>query len=373
MATMACVLALAGCGAHGSVPGLPSAGSNTRMLSPNAAPRSIPLIKNDQDKSGFHVQLSVAGTKTQDFLFDTGSGGLWVYANAIANPKNKVRDLHITTHNKYGSGLYYEGELVESTVSFGQGLSIASLPFVSVAKAYCLTASCKKKYGSGSNIIDSLEKDRGLWGTFGADLEPRALSSGTHKGELYNGLFGLSAAWTIFGVTPTAIEASPSTNGLLSIPMIAGPKTNGQLPNGAQSWQRDVRACYAIRGTSTFFSRCLRTLFDTGAAGVMLRSAGTQSIPTLASQHCGTIVVGSNTVTLSAGSSGSRIGGFATGVKQNWNEVKVTAPNPTSSPQVNTGLTFYNRNEIIFDAVHGSISFKHLHPAVRNFVENCGT
>jgi len=107
-------LGVAACTAHNGFAGLPSAGSVGPLLT-NAEPTSIPLTANAGNKSGFHVQLSIAGTPAKSFLFDTGSGGLWVYANTIANPKKPVRDLHIAARNTYGSGLHYDCLLYTST------------------------------------------------------------------------------------------------------------------------------------------------------------------------------------------------------------------------------------------------------------------
>lgn len=365
------VLVAAACGSHGGFVGA-SAGVNTgSALQTNAEEiaTSIPLVRNSGNKSGFHVRISVAGTKRQNFLFDTGSGGLWVYENAIAHPKNAVRDLHIEAQNKYGSGLEYDGEVVATTVDFGKGLSAANLPLVRVDKAFCTTTSCTKTYGSGKNIIDKLEKDRGLWGTMGADLQPRPLSKNGHEADLYNALFALGSTWTRFGITPSAIDASPSLRGFAKIRMSAGPATHKPLPNGAKSWMRDVSVCYTIGGPSSY-SACIATLFDTGADGVDFKTAATLS--TQATKLCGRILTSGTRFTAStSGTHGAILAEFKAGTTQNWNEVKVATPAPSSSPQVNTGLTFYNRNEIVFDAVKGVVGLKPLDPPVHNFQSDC--
>jgi hypothetical protein len=67
-------LVVAACTAHNGFAGLPIAGSVGPALLTRAEPTSIPLIANAGRKSGFHVQLSIAGTPAKSFLFDTGSG-----------------------------------------------------------------------------------------------------------------------------------------------------------------------------------------------------------------------------------------------------------------------------------------------------------
>ncbi len=361
-------LGVAACTAHNGFAGLPTAGNVGPALLTNAEPTSIPLIVNTGRKSGFHVQLSIAGTPTKSFLFDTGSGGLWVYANTIAKPKKRVRDLHIAAQNSYASGVAYDGEVVETTADFGNGLS-ATLPLVRVDKAYCVTSGCTKKYGKG-NIILLLEKERGLWGTMGADLEPKPVSNGANKSDLYNLLFALGNDWTRFAVTPKAVLASPPETGFTTLDMLPGPKTNQPLPNGAKSWKRDVLVCYLI-AKGSIFKGCMTTVFDTGAeAGVSFDTTIPTELPT-ESTKCGLILKPGKLFAANApGESGALLTKFAAGVTQNWNEVLIAT---LATPQVNTGITFYNRNEISFDAVHGRVGLKPLDPPAHNFESDCAT
>jgi hypothetical protein len=62
---------------------------------------------------------------------------------------------------------------------------------------------------------------------------------------------------------------------------------------------------------------------------------------------------------------------FKSGTTQNWNEVRLETPTPTESPQVNTGLTFYNRNAIAFDAVRGLVGLKPLQAPTHHFESDC--
>jgi hypothetical protein len=367
----AVALAVAACASHDGFAGLPSTGAAPPELRANVLPTSIPLIPNSGNKSGFHVQLSIAGTRAKSFLFDTGSGGLWVYANTIAHPKQAVKDLHIAAHNTYGSGLHYDGEVVETTAAFGKGLA-ATLPLVRVENAYCVTTGCTRVYGSG-DVIMRLEKERGLWGTLGADLQPIAVSQGAKKSELYNLLFALGSVWTRFAVTPGAVVAAPPQSGFTTLDMLPGPAPNQPLPNGAKSWARDVRVCFAIAHGS-IFSGCMTTLFDTGAeSGITFQTQDADKIPTV-STHCGSILEPGKRFSANApAANGKVLTAFLAGVTQNWNEVHVVTPKPSATPQVNTGITFYNRNEISFDAVHGRVGLKRLDPPAHNFESDCNS
>ena len=329
----------------------------------------IALAVNVDDKTGYHLPLSIAGTFVRGFLFDTGSGGLWVYANAIAHPKNSIRDLHIQTSNKYGSGLYYKGDAIETTVDFGNNLPVVTVPLVRVTDARCLTDSCEKKYGTG-NVIDRLEKERGLWGTFGADLEPKPIAHGKYRTDIYNVLFALGKEWTRFAIVPDEIDAAPSLNDFTTIAMTSGPPTHAALPNGAKSWDRDVPVCFRIGDAALTYAQCLPTVFDTGASGVSFRTTDATKLPWQQTKYCGRVLKAETPfATLTKG--GAKITAFAAGVTQNWNEVKLETPSPSQSPQVNTGLTFYNRNELAFDAVRGLVGLQQLDPPQHKFESEC--
>jgi hypothetical protein len=361
------VLALAGCNAHGGV-GVPAVG-NPQMQVPASVATKLALVSNSGDKTGYHLQLSIAGTTTRGFLFDTGSGGLWVFANTLSHPQKPVRNLHIPTTNTYGSGLKYVGEAVETTVDFGAGFPTVKVPLVRVTNAYCVTKSCKKKFGDG-NVIDAVEKERGLWGTFGADLEPKQIARGTRRADLYNVLFALGSAWTSFAVAPGELDASPSWSGFTVLQLQRGPSTYKPLPNGAKSWQRDAQACFKIDDGAELYSQCLPTLFDTGASGVSFRTSAAGKLPSQETTQCG-LVLKAGTSFVAQTPSQKLLASFKSGTTQNWNEVRLETPGPTKSPQVNTGLTFYNRNEIAFDAVRGSVGLRRLVPPKHYFESDC--
>jgi hypothetical protein len=50
---------------------------------------------------------------------------------------------------------------------------------------------------------------------------------------------------------------------------------------------------------------------------------------------------------------------FDAGKKANWNVVE-NQLNGHTEPRVNTGLTFYNRDEILFDAANGRVGLQKL-------------
>jgi hypothetical protein len=181
----------------------------------------------------------------------------------------------------------------------------------------------------------------------------------------------LGTVWTRFTVTPEAVVASSPQSGFTTLDMLPGPATTQPLPNGAKSWKRDVRVCFAI-AQGSIFSSCMTTLFDTGAeSGITFETEDASEIPTV-STHCGSILKPEKRFSAEApGADGKVLTAFLGGATQNWNEVHVVTPKPSATPQVNTGITFYNRNEISFDAVHGRVGLKALDPPAHNFESSC--
>jgi hypothetical protein len=158
---------------------------------------------------------------------------------------------------------------------------------------------------------------------------------------------------------------------------VPGPKTNQPLPNGAKSWQRDVNVCYSIRIADTsakgpILDECMTTVFDTGAeSGVSFNTPHAGDLPTT-STKCGSILSPGEPFAANApGDSGALLTRFPAGVTQNWDELLVALPAPSAPPNVNTGITFYNRNEISFDAVNGRVGLKPLDPPAHNFESDC--
>lgn len=97
---------------------------------------TVPLYQNTGTKPGLHVMLSVGGHSPEPFLLDTGSGGLWVYPNAVG--AYTMPSPPVAAENEYRSGLIYNGTVVYTTVGFhGAGITTATVPVVLVQSASC--------------------------------------------------------------------------------------------------------------------------------------------------------------------------------------------------------------------------------------------
>jgi hypothetical protein len=324
---------------------------------------------NGANKLGLNLRLSVAGGTPRNFLFDTGSAGLWAYFNAIGARKNYV-DTHVVVSNTYGSNIVYRGTIVDTSVDFGAGLRAQPVPVVLVTYAGCVkrktcpaavtAKNCPEVYAHPPKTragIFCLEEGRGLWGTFGADLQPKIATPPppAAPGVLYNALFAIAPWSTVFVVTPKELQLGPDAAALSRFTFVQMQATAEptSLPNGAQSWERDVTLCYTIG--SYVRHRCASTLFDTGASAIHFETQAPFAIPT-PFEKC---VVRSLHFELSK-PNGSVLGSFTTGYLANWDAVVLSTPKPKMKPEVNTGLTFYNRDEIAFDARTGRIGLRPL-------------
>jgi hypothetical protein len=69
---------------------------------------------------------------------------------------------------------------------------------------------------------------------------------------------------------------------------------------------------------------------------------------------------------------GTVLGSFNSGYLANWNAVVLATPKPRAPAEdVNTGLTFYNRDEIAFDARLGRIGLRSLSERGRLVQKGC--
>jgi hypothetical protein len=345
---------------------------------------TIPFGINRRNKLGLNLSLSVAGGTRRSFLFDTGSAGLWVYYNAIGPRKNYV-DTHVSASNTYGSNIVYGGSIVYTSVDFGAGLIASAVPVVLVTYAGCakdkrcpaaVTAkNCPGVYAHRPKAragIYCLEEGRGLWGTFGADLEPKVVTPmpsaapPTEQPVLYNALFAIAPWSTVFVVTPKELQLGPDPAALARFTFVkmqatAVPTT---LPDGAKGWERDVPLCYRI---GNYVRRnCANTIFDTGAFAIHFETAAPFAIPT-PYDKC---VVRNVPFELSK-RNGTVLASFDTGYVANWNAVVLATPKPEEKTEVNTGLTFYNRDEIVFDARSGRVGLRPLQTPGRLVQKGC--
>ena len=333
-------------------------------------------------KSGMFIRVQLGGERPRPFLFDSGSQGFWMYANVFDPSAKGYKSTGVTAYNQYGSDITYSGTVYTGPISFVDSnigkLTTQDVPFVVVQTAGCVTGTtcpatpsldnCPNVFRHQRHAKDAgilcLEEGRKLFGTFGADLEPtvepKGAKGGPNTAVLYNTLYGLGSWATSFMVNQTQLELGPKPNlyrDFTTILMDQLPKPlPTKLPNEARGWLLHVHLCYHLAGYTKKLV-CLPSLFDTGAADMSFRGSPptTKSVPIYA--PCNVLAKGiPATVTVeSNGAAGPVLGSFATGYTTNYDAVKFLKPKKGKPDYVNTGLTFFNRNEIYFDGVRGFI------------------
>jgi hypothetical protein len=380
--------AVVACASHAQLlPGTSTAPlSAVRSAAATPAPHAIitlGLIPSSSSKPGLDITLQVGGGPSKPFLFDTGSQGLFIYDNAIGKSYTATG---VKATNTYGSNIVYDGSVVLTTVTFenaNRKLVTGMVPVVSVDSATCVpNTTCPADYKVAANCpnvaanppripgvagIRCLEEGRGLYGTFGADLGPTmeppvSSAKATKQQVVYNLLYGIAPWSSTFIVDQTQLQLGPDPHALGTFKMIAmTPATlPTALPNGAKPWASHAQICYTIsRYVKT--PVCRGSLFDTGASDFDFQGKPA-TIPTDPS-HCEALIKGLKIGMYTPGSTAgayTQIESLTTGYTSNWNAVVTSKAKTGKKPQVNTGLTFYNRDEIFFDAVHGRIGLSPL-------------
>jgi hypothetical protein len=342
-----------------------SAGTLAPGPSPTFGPVAhaiVPLGINDGSNGGFNLTLRVGGGRPHPYLFDTGSTGLWVYRNAVGR---YAATKQIVT-NQYGSGLIYSGILAYATVDFGNGLVAKPAPVAVVQSASCKSTvpdcpahlspqNCPGVKPGRNAGIRCLEAGRKLYGTFGASLSSFPIPAASPIAEMYNVFFAIDAPWAArFVVTPTAVELGPyATEGFTMLPLTAASPLPQPIVSGATSWKRDVTACFTVGSATKHF--CIDTLFDTGASSIAFQ-VDNPKLP-LVDTKCGYRVKPRTPVEIRK-TDGTVLASFEAGNVSNWNVLRPESVQ--SHPQVNTGLTFFNRDDILFDAVKGRVGLRPL-------------
>ena len=130
---------------------------------------------------------------------------------------------------------------------------------------------------------------------------------------------------------------------------LASPPPARPMPSGARGWVKTVNLCFSVGALRNY---CAETTFDTGAYNIDF--LGPVKLP-LVQTHCGKRVKNGTHFEMRL-PDGTMLESFHTGEKANWNVVE-NHPNDTR-PKVNTGLTFYNRDEILFDAANGRVGLQ---------------
>lgn len=380
------------CGARGgTVPSTAFVSHGTPAAAATASPQAIITLgvpPGGSSKAGMDISLKVGGGKLRPFLFDSGSQGFFIYDNALG--KNYT-STHVPAHNTYGSGIHYKGTVVNADVVFTTAagpFTAVGAPVVRVTSATCIASkpTCPAQVSStncpntaknpppkpGQAGIRCLEEGRKLYGTFGVDLEPSvyATASPSATAIVHNLLYYIAPTFIIhqhqlqLGIAPSAVRA------FTMIQLTKASPLPSALPNGARPWLAHAPLCFTL-GKYVTQPVCQGTLFDTGASNVNFKGGVTVKIPT--TKPCnyarkGILV----TMSFPASAGGKPIASFPSGYTGNYNAVVFTKPNPGKAATTNTGLTFYNRDEIYFDAVKGRVGLSPL-PAPGNVgTKRCG-
>ncbi len=358
---------LAGCGQRQSP--IPSSREIAlRTVASTTAPHArLTLGINTGDDPGLNLTFRVARGPAEHFLFDTGSAGLWVAYNAMG--KGYTRTPYTMT-NTYSSGIVYEGTVVYAPVDFGNGLVTGPVPLVRVVRASCTAAisdcpaavnarNCPGISPSAPHAgVLCIEQGRKLDGTMGADLDVTRVPAKPKpaKLELYNVLFAIKHSWASrFIVAQTDLEIGPRSTSGFSLVKMKHKSAPVPLPNGAMAWKRDVKLCYSIGARVSHY--CVDSLFDTGAKDINFQT--TASIPANTRRCNAALALRGQTFRLRT-KSGKVLASFTTGYLANYNMVRLATPKPNSAPEINTGLTFYNRDAVLFDARSGHLGLRPL-------------
>jgi hypothetical protein len=340
---------------------------------------SIPLHLNSGIKAGFNLVVRVGGGPARPVIFDTGSAGLWIYPDAIGT----YTPTQYQVTQSYPSGITYEATVVYTTVDFGNGLKTASIPVALVREAACSAQRphCAAEAGSRAcptirpgtpNAgIACLEEGRKLYGHFGAAPWTIGIPRGSREPhtELYDPLLGIAQPWAAsFVVTPTAIAFAPSPSGFTLIPMPRATSLPEAIPSGAVGWGRGVSICYTIGARVR--NQCVASIFDTGATNIVLQGDFDLA---LGPGRCGRQVV-AGTRFVAQLPNGTPIADFTTGTTPNWDIVRtgMGTLQPALGGFVNTGLTFFNRDEILFDLKNGYIGLRALATPASTAQGQCG-
>jgi hypothetical protein len=324
---------------------------------------SIPLNVNTGIKEGFNVVISAGGGPARPVLFDSGSAGLWIYPDAIGTYTTTPYDVR----QSYPSGITYEGTVVYTTIDFGNGLKTASIPVALVREAACSDERphCAAEPGSrgcpsvrpgpGAGIA-CLEASRKLYGHFGAAPWTIGIPRGSPqpKIELYNILLGIPQPWaSAYVVTPTQIVFGVPTTGFTLVPMQRAIPLPEPIPSGAFGWTRSVTICYTL-GTS-LSNKCFPSIFDTGAANIVMQNV---DLP-LAPGACGQQVPAGMPLEARL-PDGTVLGRFTTGDTPNRDIVRTGNSSLQTWPGgfVNTGFTFFNYDDVLFDMKNGYIGLR---------------
>lgn len=317
---------------------------------------TLPLTKVAYgDDVSFGVTVSVAGGPPRLYLFDTGSSGMFV-ADARLDPANYAKTPQ-KFHQHYTSGTHYKGDVIDTTVDFGQGVYATGVELGLIEEAYGGTISHWDK-----SLKEGLPPyEDHYYGTFGTSLTP---GTAEKQGNLYNVIAqlpgNLNTGFIIHsggrdGLAPTLTIGLTDENrrGFVTIPIPAAGAAgttygsgNG-LANGVPAWDdRQVMIGYDVEGMDPFQAP---TTFDTGDLSTTLY---TGDVPRDL-VHDGRLVDALKfAMKIAPGVEWK----FDTGSDPSVNRVDVGGARDGSP--VNTGIGLFYQFDVMYDIQNGLLGFR---------------
>lgn len=289
--------------------------------------------------SGFAniMTVAVGGGAPHDVLFDTGSNGLRIRAEAVG-PEVRLTNIPITY--SYTSGNVLRGVLGYARVAFpGARPAVATPREIAIQVVQSVTCKADKPRCPGWPKSQA--------GVLGAAYNPTPIFNplAQLEGRLADGFVVVADDLARPGIAPHVIVGPDVADlaGFSFAPFDAW--TGGSQPDGLRAWNtKSVMSCFSVdRGPE----RCHGTVFDTGAGN------GSFEVP---DHPVGRTVRPGSLVTTrvpEAGMTLSIVAGSA-----HWTNRYRFAPPHGSVKGFNSGGLVFRHLQIAFDAVKGRIGFK---------------
>lgn len=300
---------------------------------------SIPLLARPGD-SGFanFIAVSVGGGPAGGVLFDTGSTGLRIRAEAVG-PQVELTDTPLTY--SYTSGNVLTGVLGYARVSFpGAQPEVATSAPIAVHVVTSIT--CKPEVPRCPGWAPEQV------GVMGAAYSPLPVFNPLAQlpGNLASGFIVVANDKAVPGVAPHLVVGLTGENsaGFKRVPLAPA---QGAEPAGQKAWNtKSVPACFSVNGGP---EGCFATVFDTGAGSGSFQTpdlpASRLHSPVPRGALVRTRVEGAMDLTITAG-------------RQVWANRYRYAPPHGSAKGFNSGGLVFRYYEILFDAVKGEIGFR---------------
>ncbi|HYC91361.1 MAG TPA: hypothetical protein VEO54_19225 [Thermoanaerobaculia bacterium] len=314
-------------------------------------------------KVGINVSVTPSGQSaafTNLYEFDTGGKGFFAGNVPTVVPPNPVGDVD----NKYDSGISYDGSATYATIAFPDTTPPLTLPLEML-----IGVITSVRYPGATNpqlpVFTSLDGALHLYGDFGMSLAPNTGHSHKHTtvpllsvlaqlGSQYGGFIvdvggyppGSTPARVILGIAQLT-SYFPNV-----FPMTAGGTYQPQDPPASQAGLPAINTFSAqpLTGTlqvgeQTFDD--VQIVFDTGAPQTTIHNLLPPNTPA-----SGQIIL-----TVTHGTNSYEVLNFVASDEPGVNAVKVQGKPKGGTPTINTGLTPFFANPILFDLQNGTIGF----------------